>query len=288
MKKEKTLPMRFNPGLQKFEPDLDSLREDLDKEENEKIIKKIIQKKEYSQLPKKDVEMALSIFAKEKYSDEEKIKLTRKLLREIFSSFSSQKLLSLKNKTNEWILRKHISTRERLPHYEELYKRILKGLNKKISVIDLGSGVNGFSYNYFSKLSFDVNYIAIEGMGQLVNLMNHYFKKEEIKGEAVHLSLFDLEKVKGIIRKQRKPRVVFLFKTIDSLEILKRDYSKGFLLQISPFVDRIVVSFATRSMMKRERFKVKRSWLINFIRENFEVLDDFELKGERYISFRKK
>ena len=57
------------------------------------LIQKIIQKKEYSQLPVKDVELAFEKFDKDKYSDEEKVKFTRKLLREIFSSFTSQKLV---------------------------------------------------------------------------------------------------------------------------------------------------------------------------------------------------
>ena len=85
------------------------------------LMQKIISRKEYSQLPMKDVELAFEKFDKEKYSDEEKVKLTRKLLREVFSSFTSQKLLSLKERDTEWILRKHVSTRERLPYYEKVY-----------------------------------------------------------------------------------------------------------------------------------------------------------------------
>ena len=79
-----------------------------------------------------------------------------------------------------------------------------------------------------------------------------------------------------------------MFKTLDSLEMLQRDYSKKLLLEIVPLVDRIVVSFATKSFVKRTRFKAKRKWIIDFIEDNFEVLDDFELGGERYVVFRKR
>ena len=112
------------------------------------LIKKIIQKKEFSQLPKRDVEIAFSHFEKRQTSDEEKIRLIRELLHKVFGAFTSQKLLSPKNKNEEWILRKHLSTRERLPYYSELYKKLLKDFNK-FSIIDLGAGVNGFSYKFF-------------------------------------------------------------------------------------------------------------------------------------------
>jgi len=248
------------------------------------LIQKIISRKEYSQLPMKDVELAFEKFDKEKYSDEEKIKLTRKLLREVFSAFTSQKLLSIKKKDFEWILRKHISTRERLPYYKEVYRRILKDFNGNLSVIDLGAGVNGFSYEYFLG---KVDYIAIEAIGQLVDLMNEHFKRQKFNAKAIHMSLFESEKIKEIIKKQKKPRVIFLFKTIDSLEMLERNYSKKFLLKIVPLADKIVVSFAIRSMGKRQSFRANRNWLLDFIKDNFKVLDDFEVGGERYIIFNK-
>ena len=183
----------------------------MDKQE---LIKKIMQKKEFSELPMKDVKLAFEQFNKEKYLDEEKIKLTRNLLRKVFSAFTSQKILVLRDKPFEWILKKHLSTRERLSYYEKVYKKILKGMDKKLTVIDLGAGINGFSYNYFKKTGFDVNYIAIEAIGQFVKLTNHYFDAQKIKGKAIHLSLFELEKIKKSIKKFPKQKVIFLFKTI--------------------------------------------------------------------------
>jgi len=251
----------------------------------QEILKKIKEKKEFSQLPEKDVEIAFSKFERRETTDEDKVKLTRDLLRKVFSVFTSSKILSLKNKDEEWILRKHVSTRERLPYYEEIYKRILKDLDKKINIIDLGAGINGFSYKYFKKLRFDVNYVGVEAIGQLVDLMNFYFKKEKIKGNAIHLSLFELDKIKKLIKKQKGQKVVFLFKTLDSLEMLERDYSIKLLNEIVPLTDRVIVSFATRSIATRERFKVERSWIIKFIKDNFKILNDFEISGERYIVF---
>lgn len=248
------------------------------------LIKKIMLKKEFSRLPKKDVEIALSKFEKGNYIDEEKIKLTRDLLRKVFSAFTSQKLLSLKDKEPEWILRKHLSTRERYGDYEKIYERILWDLNGRINVIDLGAGVNGFSYKYFPE---KVYYLGVEAIGQLVDLTNNYFKVRGVNGKVIHLSLFELEKINDLIKKTNGIKIVFLFKTIDSLEMLERDYSKKLLEEITPLLDRIVVSFATRSMIKREKFKVNRSWLVGFIEDNFKILDDFEVGAERYLVFKK-
>lgn len=253
------------------------------KEEN--LIKKVIEKKEYSQLPIKDVKSVFEKFNKDDFSDEEKVKFTRDFLRKVFLGFSGRKLLVFKNKSIEEILRKHLSTRERYPYYTEVYERILKNLPDKINILDFGAGVNGLSYDFINKIGKQADYIGIEAIGQIVDLVNEYFKREKVKGKMIHLSLFELEKVKKIINKTDKPRVVFLFKVIDSLEKFERDYTKILLKEIVSKVDRIVISFATESWVKRKKFYVSRKWLIDFIKENWQFIDDFKLGGERYLVF---
>jgi hypothetical protein len=251
------------------------------------IFKKIREKREFSQLPEKDIEMAYENFEKRQSDEDEKIKLTKELLRKNFSAFVSKKLLSLKNKEPEWILRKHISTRERLPHYQEIYKRIFSEY-KTVSVIDLGAGINGFSFNFFKEAGVKVKYTAIESVGQLVELMNFYFKKSKLDGNAITLSLFEKEKVKKIIKDEKKPRVIFLFKVIDALEKIKRDYSKELISELIPLADKFVLSFATKSLGNRKSFGAKRSWILDFVKDNFKILDGFEIGGEYYVIFSKR
>jgi len=251
------------------------------------ILEKIREKREFSQLPEKDIELAHENFAKRQVSDDEKIKLTKELLRKNFSAFVSPKLLSLKNKEPEWILRKHISTRERLPFYKEIYKRIFSEY-KTVSVIDLGAGINGFSFDFFKEAGVKVKYTAIESVGQLVELMNFYFKKNKLNGKSITLSLFEKEKVKKIIQEEKKPRVIFLFKVIDALENVKRDYSKELISELAPLADKFVLSFATKSLGNRKSFGAKRIWILDFVKENFKILDDFEIGGERYLVFSKR
>lgn len=247
--------------------------------DKKQLIKEITKKPELRDLPLEDVEMALSLCFKKQNSDEENIECTREVLHRAYGAFGSRKLLVLRERTPEWILRKHLSTRERLPHYIEIYRRILGGFNG--AIFDLGAGVNGFSLGFIPH----VRYIGIEGIGQLVTLMNDYFKKQKFDAKAIHLSLFQLEKIKKLIKKERVRKIVFLFKVLDSLEALRRDYSKKLLTEIAPLSEKMVVSLPTQSMLKRRRFKAKRSWITDFIREKFKVTDDFEIGGERYLVF---
>jgi hypothetical protein len=148
----------------------------MDKKE---LIKKIIEKKEFSALPEKDVEIAFSKFEKERNTDYQKLKLTRDFLRKIYSSFSSRKLLIPKEQDAEWVLLKHKSTKERFPFYEEIYSRLLKNFEgKKTSVTDLGCGVNSFSFEFLKKINPSISYKGVEALGQLCELV--YLKKRKL------------------------------------------------------------------------------------------------------------
>ena len=249
------------------------------------IIDKIREKREFSQLPEGDVEKAFFHFEKRQVSDEEKIRLTRELLNRVFWPFRSKKLLSLKNKDLNWILRKHLSTRERLPFYREIYTRIFKNEDKKSVIFDLGAGINGLSYSFFSEIGIKPKYIAIESVGQLVDFSNFYFKKQKFNARAISMSLFEIDKLKKLIKKERGRKIIFLFKVLDSLESLERNFSKRLLLEILPFCNKIVISFPTESMLKRQKFKVKRYWLINFFTKFWNLIDEFEIGGERFFIF---
>ena len=270
------------------------------------LIEKVKQKKEFSQLPDSVVKLALQ-------QSKGDVKKTRALLRKVFSAFLSSKLLKPKAKEmdSKEILKKHSSTRERFENIEKIYCSILNSLDnleylkknkkhkKEISVIDLGAGVNGFSYFFLSKngrkLGYDINYIAIEAVGQLVDLMNNYFKKQKlleredrkIRAKAIYLDIFNLSKITEIINNTKKPRIIFLFKMIGPIESLKRNYSKKLILGLVDKVDIFVLSFATKSLGKKLRFGASRGWLVNFLKQIFKILDDFDISGERFIIFKK-
>ncbi len=253
------------------------------------MIEKIMEKKEFSKLPKKDVLTVFDEFDLEEFSQEEKIKFTREKLMKMYTVFASIKLMGNKDKDPSYFLKKHLSTKERFDYYPGLYSRIFRDYSEKekIGVYDFGAGVNGLSYDYFP---FSVEYVGIEAVGQLVDLMNYYFKTRGLNGWAIRESLFDLEKIKKILKQgnEDEKKIVFLFKTLDSLEMLKRDYSKEFLREIVPLVDEVVVSWATKTLRKGVKIFATKKWLFEFIEENFEILDDFEFGTEKYVRFRKR
>lgn len=249
---------------------------------DEEVYQKVTEKKEYSSLPRKDVLRVYSLFEKRQVSESEKIRLTREMLHKVYSVFTSPKLLSPKDKSEEWILRKHLSTRERIPYYRGLYERLF---DKEKTVIDLGAGVNGFSYKFFPRR---VKYVAFEPVGQLVDLVNFYFKKKNFPGKAFHGSLFSIKLIEEEIKKTKSPRIIFLFKVIDSLEMVERNYSKKILDWSAGLAEKVVISFATESISKRKRFRAERSWVRNYLEENFKILDEFSLGPERYLVFSKK
>jgi hypothetical protein len=261
---------------------------------NEEVYKKIVSKKEFSDLPREDVEKVYFLIDKKDLILEEKVKKTRDLLRKVYFAFGSLKLLnsSIINKKNaEEILKKHISTLERRDFFKEVYSRIfLEQKNTKISIFDLGAGINGLSYpvfkEIFSKDKFP-EYFALEAVGQLVVLMNLFFKKNSLKkASAFRKSLFDLDFVEKFIKEKKGKKIVFLFKVVDSLESLERNYSKKLLERIVPLVEKVVVSFATRSLVSKKRFKIKRYWFENFLlKKGWKILDSFELGGEKYVCF---
>lgn len=245
-------------------------------------VEKVMAKREFSALPREDVLRAFFHFSRRQVSDKEKIRLTRELLHKVYGSFVSPKLLSVKDKDFSWMLRKHLSTRERLPFYAELYKRLV---HSGETVFDLGCGINGFSFSYFPS---GVSYVGVEAVGQLVTQMNSYFARKDFCSRAVHASLFDISFLQKLLTKERGKKVIFLFKVIDSLEMLERDFSKKLLLALVPLAERVVVSFATRSMISRRRFSVQRFWIFSFLQKHFSLLDDFVLGDERYLVFCKR
>ncbi len=231
------------------------------------LIQKIKEKKIFSQLPNSIIERALD-------KSRGDVKVARALLRKYFGVFLTNKILKAKI-LDEEILKKHLSTKER--DYPELYAQIIK--NEK-SVVDLGAGINGFSYGYFPK---NVDYVGIEGVGQLVKLMNDYFKQKCFDALAIQGDLFNLDFVLDILKKQKKPRVVFMFQIVDALEFFGKTFSKEFILKIFKECEKIVLSFAEGSLSGRTKFKIKRKWLEEFIDENFYILDTFSIKKEKFI-----
>lgn len=248
--------------------------------ENSELLAKVKKKKEFSELPDSIVLKVLNSEKLKNLSESERVKNTRAFLRKYFAVFLTNKII--KGKLNEdEILKKHISSRER--NYDEVYKKILE--NEKC-IVDLGAGVNGFSFKFIRKFS-EAKYIGLEATKVLVDQTNSYFKKNNFNAEAKWGDLFNLDEVLNLIKKQEKPVAVWMFNVIDALEFLEKNFSKKLISEILNKADKIVLSFPTRSLTKKTKFRVKRNWLLNFIEENSDVTETFESNNEKFIIFRR-
>ena len=246
------------------------------KKEEEDLENKIqkIKKRRFSGLPDSLIERAL----KNAKGDEKEAKA---ILRKYFGVFLTNKILKAED---EKILEFHISSKNR--NYKELYKRIFS--EKAKSVIDIGAGVNSFSYGILSEEAGKIKYTAIEAVKQLADKMNKYFDSKSYPAKAAWADVFNFEKIQMIIKNSEKPSVIFMFNVIDAFEFFEKDFSKKLINLISRYSDRIVLSFPMRSLSGKKKFEARRYWIIHFIEDNFKILDDFEISDERFLIFKNK
>ncbi len=238
-------------------------------------------KREFSGLPDSIVSRAVGLVDGD-------VKMARALLRKYFGVFLTNRVLRfagsrVAGRGSREILDLHMSSRKR--DYGKFYEEIFSVVGDAGSVIDLGCGVNGFSYKY---LPDGVSYVGIEAVGQLVGLMNNYFKFEDFDGKVFHSDLFDVERVKKILRVAEKPRVVFMFQVVDALEGMEKNFSKKFILEIAKECEWIVLTLSTESLGGRKKFVVQRKWMLDFLVENFLVEKNFVSRGERIIILKNK
>ncbi len=209
----------------------------------------------------------------------EAVKEIRSLLREIYGVFKlkgfetrEELLEEIKSigdiESHNKILKLHKSTAERLPYYDEVYSTIFKITGKVNSILDLGCGLNPFSYPYIGK---KVKYIAAELSEADAKFVQRYFDKFKIDGEAFAVDLTRLPELPEVA-------VCFMFKLLDTLESLKRDVSKELLKKVK--AKWLVVSFSTKSIGGRKTISKKRLvWFEKLIKgkkyETFEIENEF-------------
>ncbi|PNX50806.1 MAG: hypothetical protein BV456_05440 [Thermoplasmata archaeon M8B2D] len=242
-------------------------------------ISEVKKKREFSQLPDSVVEKALEITKGD-------VKEARALLRKYFGVFLTNRVLKSSEDSDE-VLKFHLSSKNR--NYESFYKEIKSCIGGVKSSVDFGAGVNGFSYPILREIFGDVHYLAMEAAGQLVDKMNSYFKYRGFESaHAIKGDLFDLNKIRKMLPPLDEPIVAFMFQVVDALESLEKDFSKKFLLEISKKCRYIVLTLPTESLGGRKKFAVQRKWILDFLKENFETLKDFESGSERVLCVRKK
>lgn len=279
------------------------------------IVAEVKRKKEFSLLPDSIIER--SIACQDTNLDlKTLVKEVRSDLRKYFGVFLTNKVMKPKNLLDyEAVLKSHKSSH--LRDYNSFYASIKDVLgddfvfptqksakadshpggrsqsgrlfsetkSKKVltaSVVDIGCGMNGFSYPYLQEIFGNVSYVGLEASGQVVTVTNDFFLKRGYENcTCVHEDIFDLDVIRSLVQKEKRPVMVFLFQVVDALEHAKKDFSKELLLQLKSEVAFIVVSNPIKSLSGKKVFESKRDWLTEFLQSNFEVLGDFVMNNER-------
>ena len=153
------------------------------------------------------------------------------------------------------ILSTHSSTQERLPIYEQLYSRIFAITGKPRTILDLGCGINPFSFSYM-KLK-GCGYYAYDLDQEEIGAINKYFallKKENpsFTGKAMVADILTVNLPKADL--------CFLFKMTDVIDQGKGHKRTEELLKNIP-AKYVVVSFATKTMSGKKMTAPRRSWM---------------------------
>ncbi len=153
------------------------------------------------------------------------------------------------------ILSTHSSTDERLPFYDRLYAEIFAITGKPKTLLDLGCGINPFSFSY-TKLQKCV-YFAQDINEEEIGSINQYFQLLHKEN-----SSFSGKAVVADIAAAVFPAadVCLLFKMTDVIDKGKGHKKTEELLKRIP-AKYIVVSFPTKTMSGKEMTAPRRSWM---------------------------
>ena len=73
----------------------------------------------------------------------------------------------------------------------------------------------------------------------------------------------------------------FYLKYLDSLEKYEKNISKKIILKLK--TKKLVISFPTKSLKKKDNFKIKRTWFKNFLKEEKLQFKTFEIENEIFF-----
>jgi len=209
------------------------------------------------------------------------IKEVRARLRKAYGLFRKENIEIVEDYENvEPLLEKHSSTRERLPHYVELYQKIFAVSGTPRVILDLGCGIPPLSLKFMDLK--DISYYAYDISEKEVDLINRFFKEEKVSGKAVVLDVSKTEQVK----KLPKADLAFLFKITDILDRGKGHKKTEEVLKAVP-AKFVVISFPTLTMSGKPMNAPKRKWmewLCERLKYEFRVL---EFSNEIFYVIRK-
>ncbi|MBI4151342.1 hypothetical protein HY496_00085 [Candidatus Woesearchaeota archaeon] len=205
---------------------------------------------------------------------------------EFLKMFARAKTAAEKRKVLDLLLSTHSSTKERLPSYEKMYRRLWQVTGTPASIIDLGCGLNPFSIPLMGLRK--LRYAAFDLSMEEVALLHDFFtilhrRNRYFQGEAAVLDVLSLEE----LQKLPSANVCFLFKLTDVLDRGKGHTRTEKVLECLP-CRFLVVSFATKTMSGKEMTSPRRPWMEWLCRRRGWKYTIIDLPGELFYVIEKE
>jgi len=189
---------------------------------------------------------------------EEELKRRRQLVDKLVTTGSKPESKDRKELL-DMILATHSSTRERIPFYDQLYTKIVSITGKPTSIIDLGCGINPFSFPYL-KLK-KVAYYAYDISNEEIESLNTYFHRLHTENKLFTGTAHVLNILQWLkLRKLPQADVCFLFKMTDVLDRGRGHKASEAVITGVP-ARYVVVSFPTLTMSGRKMNAPRRKWI---------------------------
>jgi len=231
----------------------------------ENIISEVRKNKKYSKLDDELILKAVKKYLMQNFSDIEKVSNKKssafeKLVKFVRKEYYDVYGLFQKGKLSGNLLERHVSTKERIAIYGELYEKIFAIIGKPKTILDLGCGRNPFSFEQMNLGK--IKYVASDLSSGDLKEIQKYFDDFGINGETIKLDLSDEEDVDKL--KKIKADVCFLFKVLDVVETKNKNITYKILSSInSPW---IVVSFPRKNVKGELLRTPNRPWFERFCR----------------------
>ncbi len=269
-----------------------------------KLLSKVLESKKYKGIDISLVEEIYNINKLKYKKEKEVINKTKTQLHQIWGAFNNDGIdyEELKNNVknsaklnNDYIdifnalLLLHKSSRERITFINEFYYRIFDSVGEYKNILDIGCAFNPFSIP-FMNLKSNTLYTGIDIDNNEIKFLKWVFKflgKDITKFDLDVNVDFEVDnafslKVLDNSKKDNKEKydVIFLFKLLPLLELIKKGSSKELLLKLINYNPKVklVVSFPLKSLSGREvgmskHYKTEYTKLYSELGLDYEEID---------------
>jgi 16S rRNA (guanine(1405)-N(7))-methyltransferase len=221
------------------------------------------------------------------------VKMVRRELRDVYGVFFTNPLSPSERQAIQDdpsdenlkdVMKRHLSTRERLPQYPYLYDHMSSWFGSYSSILDIGCGYNPLSIPVFNQ---DKSVKIIDISGAELRFLESVLHRRGIRVSSDIIDVSNQENFSKMFKsgeisdESGSYDVAFCFKLFDSLETKNRGITATLLECLRDQTNKgIVVSFARRTVSGRNKIDAERVWFYDAL----ESLDGFERKDVETIN----